>query len=819
MKRAPGKISAFADGSITRRLYLHAAIVAVFLLIVISITIWAGNTLTMITALARFERTHTVSRVEAMVAFFEYHDHKKPEDLESFHAKMAITQSYNKVFSRLLDMRKETPDAEFVRILESTFSETDHKTAVIIVNRIKVLSWHPILKELVADAAGAHAAGEKLKVQIAQFLGTDNEVAQAAIFAEIYNTRKKSIFYETSFSKSCSALSNEISTYVNCITIALLIISVGFTGFLTYMISKTVIRQAARYTSELEKEIQVRKQTQEALVESKTLVEAVVENVPLMIFLKEATDLRFVLFNRAGEELLGYDRQLLLGKNNLDLFPPEQAANFMAKDREVLGGEPGILDIPEEPILTHKSGLRFLHTRKVCIRGADGVTKYLLGISEDITERKRAKETIEKRLASLTQPLESSSISFEELFNLDELQQIQDAFAEATGVASIITTPEGRPITKPSNFCRLCNDIIRKSGKGLANCMKSDSVLGKCNPFGPSVQPCMSGGLWDGGASITVGGRHLANWLIGQVRNEAQDEEKMLEYADEIDVDRELFRAALAEVPTMPKERFDKVALALHLLANELSLKAYQNIQQARFIAERKVYEQELQQKNAELERFTYTVSHDLKSPIITIKGFTGSLEKDLENGNYQRMAADLKRVSAAADKMDDLLRDLLELSTVGGVITPPEAVAMNLLVDDVLAQLAGPLKSHNVTVAVQPGLPTVLCDRRRMAEVVQNLVENAINYRGDTAEPRIEIGVRKETGENIFFVLDNGIGIDEKYHRIIFGLFNKLDAKSAGTGIGLALVKRIIELHGGRVWVESEGEGNGCRFCFTAPG
>ena len=120
MKRAPGKISAFADGSITRRLYLHAAIVAVFLLIVISITIWAGNTLTMITALARFERTHTVSRVEAMVAFSEYHDHKKPEDLESFHAKMAITQSYNKVFSRLLDMRKDTPDAEFVRILEST---------------------------------------------------------------------------------------------------------------------------------------------------------------------------------------------------------------------------------------------------------------------------------------------------------------------------------------------------------------------------------------------------------------------------------------------------------------------------------------------------------------------------------------------------------------------------------------------------------------------------------------------------------------------------------------------------------------------------
>jgi PAS domain S-box-containing protein len=116
----------------------------------------------------------------------------------------------------------------------------------------------------------------------------------------------------------------------------------------------------------------------------------VVENVPLMIFLKEAKDLRFVVFNRAGEELLGYDRKSLLGRNNLDLFPPEQAAHFMAKDREVLDGESGMLDIPEEPILTARKGQRLLHTRKVCIRGADGVTKYLLGISEDITERKQA---------------------------------------------------------------------------------------------------------------------------------------------------------------------------------------------------------------------------------------------------------------------------------------------------------------------------------------------------------------------------------------------------------------------------------------------
>jgi PAS domain S-box-containing protein len=148
-------------------------------------------------------------------------------------------------------------------------------------------------------------------------------------------------------------------------------------------------------------DITERKRAEEEQKESKALIEAVVENVPLMIFLKEATDLRFVIFNRAGEELLGYARRDLIGKNNLDLFPPEQAAHFMAKDREVLDGEAGMLDIPEEPIQTARKGQRVLHTRKVCIRGSDGVTKFLLGISEDITERKRAEEQLQYTLKSL----------------------------------------------------------------------------------------------------------------------------------------------------------------------------------------------------------------------------------------------------------------------------------------------------------------------------------------------------------------------------------------------------------------------------------
>jgi signal transduction histidine kinase len=235
-------------------------------------------------------------------------------------------------------------------------------------------------------------------------------------------------------------------------------------------------------------------------------------------------------------------------------------------------------------------------------------------------------------------------------------------------------------------------------------------------------------------------------------------------------------------------------------------------------ISERRRAEDELKQKVAELERFTYTVSHDLKSPLITIRGFAGALERDLADGNHQRMAGDLKRVSNAADKMQNLLNDLLELARIGRVIHTPESVDMNELVSEVLQHLDGLLKIRSVSADVQPELPLVFCDRQRMFEVLQNLVENAANCMGGQSAPRIHFGVREEADRSTFFVQDNGIGIDPKYHQTIFGLFNKLEADSEGTGIGLALVKRIVEVHGGQVWVESEGAGKGSTFNFWIP-
>ncbi|MDD4127052.1 MAG: PAS domain S-box protein [Methanomicrobium sp.] len=216
-------------------------------------------------------------------------------------------------------------------------------------------------------------------------------------------------------------------------------------------------------------------------------------------------------------------------------------------------------------------------------------------------QSKRAEEAIEKRLITLTQPDIGANITFEDLFSIDEIQSLQDDFSLATGVASLITKPDGTPITKPSNFTRLCNDIIRKTETGCKNCYKSDAIIGRPNPDGPVVQVCLSGGLWDAGASIIINGHHIANWLAGQVRNEAQNEDKMREYAKIIGADEKTFLDAYREVPAMSPERFENVAKALFSLANQLSKSAYQNIQQAHSITEREKTEKALLQNTENL--------------------------------------------------------------------------------------------------------------------------------------------------------------------------------------------------------------------------
>ncbi|MBL8051483.1 MAG: PAS domain S-box protein [Anaerolineales bacterium] len=226
----------------------------------------------------------------------------------------------------------------------------------------------------------------------------------------------------------------------------------------------------------------------------------------------------------------------------------------------------------------------------------------------------------------------------------------------------------------------------------------------------------------------------------------------------------------------------------------------------------------ELQDKNNELERFTYTVSHDLKAPLITIGGFAGLLARDVKSGNLDKANRSIDRILDAVSKMERLLNELLELSRIGRMINEPQEVPFEEIAKEAVGLTQGRLRASNIPVEIEAGLPNVKVDRARIVEVLQNLLDNAAKFMGEQKNPKIKIGMRKENERLVFFVQDNGIGIDPVYHERIFGLFNKLESNSEGTGVGLALVKRIIEFHSGKVWVESEGMNKGSMFCFTLP-
>ncbi len=226
----------------------------------------------------------------------------------------------------------------------------------------------------------------------------------------------------------------------------------------------------------------------------------------------------------------------------------------------------------------------------------------------------------------------------------------------------------------------------------------------------------------------------------------------------------------------------------------------------------------EVKAKNTELERFTYTVSHDLKSPLVTIQGFLGLLVKDLDAGARDRVSSDVEHIRVAARKMHALLAELLELARIGRVVHPSEVVDLGELTREAVELAAGPIAERGVEVTIAPGLPRVFGDRIRLLEVIQNLVENAVKYMGDEVSPRIEIHGFQHDGEVVCRVRDNGLGIDPCYRERVFGLFEQLDPRIEGTGIGLALAKRIVEFHGGRIWVESEGPSKGSTFSFALP-
>ncbi len=227
-----------------------------------------------------------------------------------------------------------------------------------------------------------------------------------------------------------------------------------------------------------------------------------------------------------------------------------------------------------------------------------------------------------------------------------------------------------------------------------------------------------------------------------------------------------------------------------------------------------------LESKNQELQQFTYAITHDLKSPILVIEGFARELKR---SGNLEvEQEVLIEAILSSSARLHTLVNDLLDLARVGSLEAVLEETDIGELVSRILRDISIRMTEKKITVKLEGDFPKLYVVARYIERVFTNLLDNAIKYMGDQPTPQITVGAHDKVDHYLFFVRDNGIGIQQEFHERIFAIFQRIKSgdteKVEGSGLGLAFVKKIVELSGGTVWVESAGKGKGATFYFSLP-
>lgn len=492
------------------------------------------------------------------------------------------------------------------------------------------------------------------------------------------------------------------------------------------------------------------------LEEINIFLDNILENIPNMVVVKEAENFTFVRCNKATEQLLGISAEELIGKTDFDLVPESQAKFFRKEDEKTIkSGQ--ITDIPEEPISTH-SGRKWLHTKKIPLKDKNGKVNYLLVVSEDITERKRTEIELkqsEERLRLLIANIQDYAI-----FMIDPKGVVMNWNRGAEKIKGY-TAEE----IVGKNFELFYPDDQRKIGKPAKNLKQA----------------------------LEDGSYQEENWRIKK--------DGTLFWADVIITPLYDEKNNLRGFSKITRDITERKEIQEKIL--NLNKKLEENVHQ-------------LESMNAELEAFTYSVSHDLRAPLRAIHGYTKILEEEYISKLDEDAITMMNSVMQNARKMGQLIEDLLALSHLGRKEITKKKTDMNEIVKMVLNEMKATIQEYNTEVILHP-LPPANADKGLVLQAVTNLISNAVKYSSKKEKPRVEIGFKEENNKVVYYIKDNGSGFNMQYYDKLFGIFQRLHDASEfeGTGVGLALVKRIILRHNGKIWAESE-LGKGSTFYFT---